>query len=207
MFSFFKKKTVPLIQQLHQLELCGIALRDGITIDDLLDLHSEEAYQKHPYVMLLIALGGVVDEAPYDRYLSNNVWHFDVECIEDHGAYVDIATRMKVLAEGNLPLENITDYVDVAEEQARLSFVWDGQPITWEAQVRDDWVDSTIFSRLVTLHASKKPLKNFIYAGLGQDCLIGYATEEQRQQLNLLLKGTGVSFVEADGANVTQKMG
>jgi hypothetical protein len=46
-------------------------------------------------------------------YPSDDIWHFDVECIEDHNDYVRIAQRFVDLAGSHLSLEDINDYVDV----------------------------------------------------------------------------------------------
>lgn len=121
-------------------------------------------------------------EAEYAGYLSDNIWHFDTECIEDHGSYVTIAERMAALAQGDLPLEKIDDYVDIEEGEAWLSFTLYGRSYKWTAKVDDDWVDPSIFSRFSDLlTSSRKVGKRFTYIDLGgQDCLIGCATPEQR---------------------------
>lgn len=196
MFSFFTKpKVVTLDEQLAHLKAAGIGMNAGIQIATLLESRSAGDYEKKPYILLLIVLGDFVEKPPYDTYISDDIWHFDSECIEDHGAYVLIAERLKALAGGGLPLENIKDYVDVEEERAELSFTLDGQAHAWQAKVSDDWVDSTIIERLVTLHEQRQSQKHYIYCGLGQDCLIGCVTDEQLNQLNFLLKPTGNRFV------------
>ena len=71
-------------------------------------------------------------------YPSNQVWHFDAECIEDHGSYKAIANRMVTLAQGALPLEQIKDFVDIENGTALLSFTLESIAQKWLAKVEDD---------------------------------------------------------------------
>jgi hypothetical protein len=117
-------------------------------------------------------------------YLSDNIWHFDTECIEGEGSYASIARRMADLAQGELPLENIVDHVDIEKGEAWLSFSLDGRAYKWIARVDDDWVDPSIPPRFDSLLAGRKSNRRFTYINLGgQDCLIGCATPEQRTAL------------------------
>ncbi len=98
----FGRKKPPLSEQLATLAECGIVPRDGVTEDDLIASLGEDAFLEQPYLMAMVALGGE-SETTYEP-LSDTIWHFDTECIEDHGAYVAIAERMRTMAKGDLPL-------------------------------------------------------------------------------------------------------
>src|SRR5215831_3510102 len=89
-------------------------------------------------------------------YLSDNIWHFDTECIESPGDYQRIASRMCTLAQGDLPLVDLADFVDVEDSTAWLSFSLDGKPEKWIAKVDDDWVDPEMLSRFARLLESRK---------------------------------------------------
>ena len=115
---------------------------------------------------------------------QDSIWHFDTECIEDHGAYIAIAERMRNLADGDLPLQNITNYVDVEDETAWLEFVLDAKKYHWDLQVEDDWVDTEIFGKFIELLANRSSNKKYTYLDLrGQDCLIGCCTSEELAKL------------------------
>ena len=176
-------KVISLEEQLQGLAECGISLASGVDRYLLTSLASREQYEKDPYRLLLIAMGGEAEAnsaAEHVGYLSDDIWHFDSECIEDHGAYSTLAERIAVLAHGDLPLEQIEDYVDVEEGEAWLSFTLDGRHHRWQARVEDDWVDPSILSKFAALLASRNVGKRFTYIDLGgQDCLIGCATPEQ----------------------------
>jgi hypothetical protein len=78
--------------------------------------HSREQFQKDPYRLLLCVLGGEAEDetqAGESGYPSDQIWHFDTECIEDHGDYKKIVSRIVTLAHGALPLEQVEDFVDI----------------------------------------------------------------------------------------------
>lgn len=142
--------------------------------------------------MVLAVLGGEIEEHPWGRRFSDNIWHFDTECIEDHGAYIAITKRMRDLAGGDLPLQNIRDYVDVEQGIAWLEFELDGERIHWDMKMDNDWVDVTIFGRFVALMSKRKTKRRFTYFDLkGQDCLIGCCFPAQ---FTALRKKTGLDF-------------
>jgi len=190
MFKFFKRGSsgpVSYERQLLTLADCGITLAPGVTPEALLESFDREAFEAEPYRLLLACMGGEAEtesQASETGYPSDNIRHFDTECIEDHGAYAAIARRMKDLARGALPLEDITDFVDVEAGTAHVAFRLAGQSYRWEAKVEDDWVDSSIVSRFSDLLNRVGRGRRFTNIDLGgQDCLIGCATDQEREQL------------------------
>lgn len=187
MFGLFKKrrKHIPLEEQLDTLARCGIRPLPGRTVDELLESFEREQYEEDPFALLLTMLGAEVEtgESAGEPF-SDAVWTFDTECIEDHGAYVHIAERMRDLARGDLPIEGIADYVDVDEGVAWLSFRLDGRVQRWDATVNNDRVDPAVLSRFAALLASRRTPRRYTYLDLGgQACLLGCATEPQLAQL------------------------
>jgi hypothetical protein len=191
MFKLFKRGPsgpVSFEKQLSTLANCGIKLAPGVAAEALLESFDREAFEAEPYRLLLVCMGGDAEsesQAGEIGYPSDNIWHFDTECIEDHGAYAAIARRMKDLAQGELPLEDITDYVDVEAGEARVAFRLAGQSYRWDAEVKDDWVDPIILSRFSDLLSRVGRSRRFTYIDLGgQDCLIGCATAQERERLS-----------------------
>lgn len=191
MFKLFKRGPsgpVSFEKQLSTLANCGIKLAPGVAAESLLESFDREAFEAEPYRLLLVCMGGEAEsesQAGETGYPSDNIWHFDTECIEDHGAYAAIARRMKDLAQGELPLEEINDYVDVEAGEARVAFRLAGQSYRWDAEVKDDWVDPMILSRFSDLLSRVGRSRRFTYIDLGgQDCLIGCATAQERERLS-----------------------
>jgi len=190
MFKLFKRNRngrVSFEKQLSTLASCGIKLAPGVAPEALLESFDREAFEAEPYRLLLACMGGEAEsesQAGETGYPSDNIWHFDTDCIEDHGAYAAIARRMKDLAQGELPLEEITDYVHVEAGEARVEFCLAGQSYRWDAKVEDDWVDASILSRFSDLLNQVGSSRHFTYIDFGgQDCLIGCATAQEREQL------------------------
>ena len=191
MFKLFKRGPsgpVSFEKQLSTLANCGIKLAPGVAPEALLESFDREAFEAEPYRLLLVCMGGEAEsesQAGERGYPCDNIWHFDTECIEDHGAYAAIARRMKDLAQGELPLEEINDYVDVEAGEARVTFRLAGQSYRWDAEVKDDWVDPMILSRFSDLLSRVGRSRRFTYIDLGgQDCLIGCATAQERERLS-----------------------
>ena len=177
MFDFFKRKgtqTIPFEDQLKVLADCGITLSPSVSPEALLQSFSREEYEKSPYRLLMCVMGGEGEseiQAGETGYPSDMIWHFDTECIEDHGDYAAIARRLSVLAHPALSIEDVQDYVNVEHGEAWLSFKLDGQTYKWIAQVDNDWVDATVLSRFAALLASRATERRFSYIDLGgQDC-------------------------------------
>lgn len=184
MFKLFKRNPrgpVPFEKQLSTLANCGIKLAPGVAPEALLESFDREAFEAEPYRLLLVCMGGEAEsesQAGETGYPCDNIWHFDTECIEDHGAYAAIARRMKDLAQGELPLEEINDYVDVEAGEARVAFRLAGQSYRWDAEVKDDWVDPMILSRFSNLLSRVGRSRRFTYIDLGgQDCTQGGMVE------------------------------
>lgn len=175
-------------EKIAVLKSVGIELAPDATLDDLQDGEWDDFDESEAYSSLLCALGE-------NGTLSDDVWYFDLECISGPNSYVSIARRLAVLSDGMLPLEQIEDQVNnngVQTGTAWLSFVLHGQTYKWDLKIDDDWVDYTVFTRLVELNDQQNPSKRFIYLGLAQDGLIAYATPQQLESLN---QQTGLEFV------------
>ena len=193
--GFFKDMFAPsriaLEDQLATLAGCGIKLRPQFGVEDLLQFFNRDKYETSPYYGLTITMGGESNREPYEP-LSDNVWHMDAECIEGYGDYRRIAERMRDLAQGELPMENIRDQVDLANGDAWLEFELKGETIHWGARVDRDWIDPEMLSNFCGLLAAQGGERRFTFLDLkGQDCLIGCATEEELRKLR---KETGMKF-------------
>jgi hypothetical protein len=179
--------TESLEEKLEALASCGITLRPEFSIDDLLSSWDRAEYEEPGFELTLVGIGMTQEEPPW-KPRSENLWHFDTECIEDHGAYAAIAKRMVELAGGSLPLTDIEDYVDIEECKAWLSFKLESKSIKIDLAVEDDWVDSKIFGHFARLLAEKDRSKTYLYYDLGgQDCIIGCLDRENYQKLRKLI--------------------
>jgi hypothetical protein len=189
--SFLAPKRIRLEEQIETLAACGIRLKPEFSVETLLESFPREKYEVSPYGGVMIRMGGELEREPWTP-LSNNVWHLDAECIEDRGDYARIAERFRDLAQGELPIENIRDQVDIENGDAWLEFELNGKTIHWGARVQNDWIDPEMISNFCALLSGLKGQRRYTYFDLkGQDCLIGCATEEEVRKLR---KETGIRF-------------
>src|SRR3954454_25082344 len=100
MLSWMRRAAPSLEEQLRILDEVGIRPRPGVSVEQLLEHWGREEFHQQPFLLALLALGGETGDLPYVP-LSDTVWHLDTECIEDHGAYVLVAERMRDLAQGD----------------------------------------------------------------------------------------------------------
>lgn len=177
-------------QKLEVLACCGLKLAEPFTVNDLLTSWSREEYEEAGFDLVLVGLGMTEEQEPWRNH-SVNLWYFDTECIEDHGAYKRIVERMAEMTQGSLPLENIQDYVDVEKEEAWFSFSFQGKETRVDCVVEDDWVDASIFASFIELLNTADPSKTYIYYDLGgQDGIIGCVSKGNLKAL----KKNGVKF-------------
>jgi len=183
--------TQTLEEKLDVLRSCGLQLASPFTVKDLLTSWDRKAFEEDGYELTLVGLGMTEEEEPW-RFHSKNLWHFDTECIEDHGSYKQIAERMVEMTQGSLKLEDIKDFVDLEHDKAWLSFKFKGRQLKFDLKVEDDWVDATIFNKFVELLRESDPTKIFIYYDLGgQDCLVGCVKKSELE----CLQSKGLKFV------------
>ena len=121
------------------------------------------------------------------------MWHFDSECIEDRGAYVRIAERIRDLTGGRLALSNLRDHVDLEAGTAWLAFSSGGQDYRWDLRVDDDWVDPAVFEKFDQVLGHQAPGLRLICCDLGgQDCLLLAGGTKRLERLRI---ETGLDFV------------
>jgi len=194
LFGFGKKKTVEAM--LAELVGVGIKLRPGIDAEQLVAPFTRAAVEKGGFEMLLAVMGDEqMDPKTFAMRdpLSDDVWHFDVEAIEDHGCYVRIVENCCRLTGGDLKLEGLKDYVDVEKEIAWVEFSINGQTERLDLKVDNDWVDPEIFDKLAECLDETGSRRRFATQGLGQDLLLICKSPEQISMIN---RATGLRFKE-----------
>jgi hypothetical protein len=139
--------------------------------------------------LLLCVLGGEVERGGFER-ISDDIWHIDMECIEDNGDYIRLVERFAILAKGLMPLKNIRDRVDIEAGEAWVEFELDGKIIHWDLEVDNDWASPELYSNMQELVETRSDKKFFITA-LGQDSLICFGDAAMKQKLSEL---SGLDF-------------
>jgi hypothetical protein len=194
MFGLGKKKTVEVM--LAELAAVGIELRPGLSVDQLAASYTRADIEKGGVELLLAMMGDEqFDPKTFEvlNPLSDDVWHFDVEAIEDHGAYVRIVENCRRLTGGDLKFEGVRDYVDVEQEIAWVELSTNGRSKHVDLKVDNDWVDPNIFAKLQDWLDEAGSSRRFAMQGLGQDLLL---ICKQPDQIRTINRATGLRFKE-----------
>ncbi|MCM3782157.1 hypothetical protein M3231_04175 [Neobacillus mesonae] len=120
-------------------------------------------------------------------YLTNDVWCFDRECIEDHGDYVQIVKRIADMVEPTINVTEIRDYVDIESEEVWIAFSANGLNYRYSLSVQDDWLSLEIFMIFSELLAANGSNKRFFYADTGNELLVVLINRDQFTPLNKLI--------------------
>jgi hypothetical protein len=183
------RKSVTLDEQYATFVKLGFKLNPGIDTKDLYRWVGTK--EEPPYKMLYITLGQTMEREPWTP-LTDRVWDFDTEAIEDHGAYVEIMKNLERISRGELKFDNLKDYVDVENKKAWVSFSVKGRNYRWNLKVDDDWVDDDLFVRLVTLTDQLKTKGKYTaFDPAGQDVVIGFETPESKEAIT---RATGLKI-------------
>lgn len=186
-----KKPLVTFDEQMALFSKLGFKLNPGIQISDVERWESKKAFEEPPYETLYVTLGQTIEREPWTP-LTDKVWDFDTEAIEDHGSYVEILKNLERISRGELKFQNAQDFVDLEKGKAWISFRLRGKNYKWDLKVNDDWVDPTLFSKIVRLTESLRTKGKYTYFNTGgQNAVIGYETPESRAAI---VKATGLKI-------------
>jgi len=170
--------------QIADLREIGIHLKSDISVDDLLDFHSQYAYEDEPYLRLLRTMGEYAELSDQFFYLD------DTEMIEDNNSYTSLARRLIELTEGDLVVENLHSHVDHDAQIAWIAFSLSGKDYYWKLKYNNDWLDRDIIGKFAQLLKEQPTSKRYIRHDT--EILIGCVTEVQLdalvQRFNLKFK-------------------
>jgi hypothetical protein len=175
--KFFKKKKendIDLKKQLEVLVKLGISLNPEVTVHNLLKEMKFGKFVSNDYLSLLIVMG--CEFQNFDNIcinFSNNIWYLDTECIEDNGDYIRVVERLIAMANGELKINNLNDYIDIENKEAKVYFELNEKLYNWELVVDDDWLDMNIFSKFNDLLSELNSDKKFYVSAIDQSILVG----------------------------------
>lgn len=178
-------------RQLETFNKLGFELNPGTSISDIDRWGNKKEFEDQPYVMLYITLGQTIEREAWTP-LTDRVWDFDTEAIEDHGAYIEIRKNLERISRGEVKFENLKDYVDVEKEIAWVSFTFHGKNYKWDLKVDDDWADPMLFSKVADLVRTNNTKGRYTYFDTGgQDAVIGFEIPEGKAAI---VKATGLKI-------------
>lgn len=187
-------KNKPTFQtQLETFKELGFVLNQGVDTSDINRWQGGyKEFEDQPYQLMYQTLGSTIEREPWTP-LTNKCWDFDLEAIEDHGAYVEIMKNISRITNGELVFENIQDYIDIEEGKAWVSFNCNGDSYKWDLKVDNDWADGNLFDKVQTLTEKYKTKGKFTFFNTGgQDFVLGYYSPEELEKIR---HATGLEIV------------
>lgn len=179
--------------QLEVLARFGIVLPEGMSIRELCDVQPRALYEQLPFELLLEVIGGTGGYDVPRREASRDVWLLNFEFVEAEGDYAFVAERLRVLADGALPIEEISDELDREHGVATIHFQIDGKSEHWEAEIDDNWLDASILSRFAALLAEGNGELRLVSATTGDEQAMLVVCVPESQLIDLR-RQTGMDF-------------
>ena len=201
MFGWFKKSRSASIEDtIASLAEAGFRCKSTVAQQSVINevAGSKESFAKSTEGILCIMGDKQLDPETFEPmpWLSDDVWHFDYEAIEDHGAYKPIVENCMRISGESLKLNDVGDYVDIEGQQAWIEFMRGGHKQRIELEVDNDWADPRLFVMLNGILEEDGSEKRFAQHDLGQDCLIICRTASGIAKANKLF---GLKFHQVEG--------
>lgn len=176
-------------QQLAVLADIGITFSDGVTVNNLIAFKDRDELESQPYFGIIEVLGYEIEREPFTPK-CNQLWMCDCERIVDDGDYKAVIERLELMTHQALGLTEIKDYVDLEDEKAWVEFVFHGKTIRWDAQVDNDWLDSSIIVKYDALLKESGSLVRIYsnYKDYGQVAFFAAFTSEQKVKFDKVCK-------------------
>ena len=188
-----KKGKPTFIEQLEVFRELGFSFNEGVDTSDINRWEGgHKEFEDQPFHLLYQTLGQTIEREPWTP-ITNKCWDFDLEAIEDHGAYVGIMKNISRITNGELVFENIQDYVNIEEGKAWVSFTCKGDNYKWNLKVDNDWADGDLFDKVQALAEKNKTKGKFTFFNTGgQNFVLGYHSSEELEKIR---QATGLEIV------------
>lgn len=196
MFKLFgnrnKKQTdYSLEEQIGTLKQLGFSFQveDEKLIDSLLYHFDREIYKEDPYDFVLTICGAeLIDEENKESRLSYDVWNFDTECVEDEKIYLSIVDKFTQLSKGEFVLNHVESNVDFDNEEAWISFEFNGSQYNWDLVFDYDWIDHEFLKKLGKMASTNRGSRQYYFVNDGQHLTLIFSDRETVKKLNQILK-------------------
>ena len=191
-FDIFKSKanakTISLEKQLDTLSKLGIKPVHGDFLDWLCTEWSKDAIESDPYNLMLFSLGGERERGNSWEYLSDDIFYFDTECVEEEDIYETVIKRLEILSKDAFQAVDLHSIADIERQTAFVSFSFSNVQCRWNLEFNDDWFDVRVISYInYLLHASGS--QSYFYTCVpDQGITVVFTNKETIAELNLLVE-------------------
>jgi len=196
-FNFFKSKKksmdskikISVEEQLNTLIGLGIKPKYDDYVDWICDEWGRETVETDPYNLMLFSLGGEreTDDGETWELLSDDIYSFDTECVEDDNIYEVVLGRLATLSKGKFNISNLHSTVDHDCKKAAVSFAYNSADYKWDLKYDDDWFDCDTIGKINLLLKNNGSTKFFFTCSLDQNLILVFDTEKNVKELNQLV--------------------
>lgn len=192
-FKSNKKKSnsiatkVSLDIQLERLANFGVKPKDNDFVEWICNEWEMDSLESDPYTLVLFSMGGEREVENVWEPLSEDVYSFDTECIEDEDSYKYVLEQLIAITKGELCISSIDSTVNHEDCTASLSFIHNKVNYKWNLKYNDDWFDCAVITKINTLLKGINSTKYFFVCVLDQSLIVLFTTKSIIEQLNRIV--------------------
>ena len=194
-FNIFKPKKkvanlkmrVSVEEQIIVLSNLGIKPKQDGYVDWICYEWSRDAVEADPYNLMLFSLGGERESGDKWERLSDDVYSFDTECVEDDDVYADIFINLAALSKGVFSVTSVSSAVEHENHSASISFVYNNANYNWNLKYDDDWFDKDVVNRINQLVSEMNPIRSFYTCSPGQNLTTLFTSQDVIEKVNSLV--------------------
>jgi hypothetical protein len=199
-----KEREIPFETQLQTLKDAGISPNADVTEEVIASELEKMGFSlkdtETDPSLLLVVLGSSrevsedeveCDSVEYDssecesyKSNSNDVLFFDTTCVQESGIYHEVLESLITMANGNLDLKNIEEFLDLDKFDAHISFVFKEKDYTLEIGVVEDNFDMTLLTKLNNILDSENCEKLFCIQCDEETVIIIFSDKDTVKNLN-----------------------
>ena len=181
---------VALETQIETLELAGLKLAPGRTIDELLDSWPRREYESDPWNLILLMYGCEVEAEPWGRFYCERAWNFDMECLENEGDYVRAFRQILRIAGATDQVTALSDDFDINKADCTIRYTIRGRQASIQAIVNSDWADpEAVITFVRDVEATVGDGRRFWAADNGQASILLFVTDAEAARVNAFRPG------------------
>jgi hypothetical protein len=167
--------------QVRQLELAGVSMAPGRTVNELIGDLDRRRYLEDPYGELLAA---------YADGISDQGWNFDFEALSGPGDYAAALQPIVDIVRQPDLVTDLSDDFDIRKPTCTVSYTINGQSRELTARVNNDWVDETLMSDfLADLETHAAGDAHFCFLETGGDYTLFFVSNDVVEAVNKLRPG------------------
>ncbi len=167
--------------QIRQLELAGVRMAPGRTVNELIGHLDRRRYIEDPYGELLAA---------YADGISDQGWNFDFEALSGPGDYAAALQPIVDIVRQPDLVTNLSDDFDIRKQTCTVSYTINGQSRELTARVNNDWVDENLMSDfLADLESHAAGDAHFCFLETGGNYTLFFVSNDVVEAVNKLRPG------------------